>query len=774
MIVLAFPVFSQEKYEVKKSDYSQMVIKLNAPDYFDVANITVKGRDFVEISMAGFGYSSEVGCPALPTLRELIEIPLCEGVSVQVRNESQIVVDGASLGITHSVAPLQPSVCKTASRNSNELAFDREVYTTDSFYGLDPVTIESVGVARDRNLAELVFSPVKYNPVTNQFLIYTDVEVVLIYQNPDERATKEMKQRYYSPAFGGGIETINKLGGTKDVSMAAPIRYLIVANAMFRGRLDDFVSWKKRLGFIVDEAYTDDAEVGTTQASIKNYIKSQYINATADNPAPTFLLLVGDVEQLPAKSYSEHVSDLDYACWTTEDDIPDCYYGRFSAQNGGQLTTQVKKTLLYERYEFPDDSFLGNALLVAGVDGGNSGDHGFTHADPTMDYLAKLYVNGDDKTVLGDSGFYKYTSVKEYKNNVSINVNATNVSVVSNSEDDDFRTMCNKGAGFINYTAHGYDQGWANPSLSNDDVSSMTNTKKYGVMIGNCCQSGKFDESTCFGEALLRKSSYRGAVGYIGGSDYTYWGEDFHWAVGFRSEIRASMSLQYIASKTGAYDHMFHTHGEDYPAWATTLGSIVMNGNMAVQNTNSGLKDYYWQIYHVFGDPSLMPWLSQAKEMPRTYSGLNNGSSSVTVSCVPFAYVAVTTEDNNLLGVAFSNEQGVANINCDQPLECGTYVVAATAQNYKPVVDTVAITNNGISGNGNYARDIIKLYPNPTSGKLSVEADGLQKVEVVDVVGRVLKSQVDGIVDMSRFDRGVYTVRVAAKGGVYVRKIMKQ
>lgn len=778
-LISAIALYAQGKYEVIKSDYSNLEITFSAPDHFSVENITLKGQDFVSLAMDGFDQSSAIGCPSLPTLREMIEIPICGGISVQVKSERHILVDGESMGITDKVAPLQPSVCKTASRNSNILAYDYKTYTTNAFYGLEPVTVETVGVARDRNLAQVVFSPVKYNPITNQFVIYTAVEAVLTYRNPNIVATRDMKQLHYSPVFGNGIQTINTLDAVNTKSTTnAPMRYLIVANAMFREKLVDFVDWKKRTGFIVDVVYTDDAAVGTTQTSIKNYIKSQYTNATETNPAPTFLLLVGDVEQLPAKTYShgddEHVSDLDYACWTDGDEIPDCYYGRFSAQNIGQLTPQIQKTLLYERYEFPDDLFLGNALLVAGVDGGNDGDLGYTHADPTMDYLAKLYINGNNKTVLRDTSLYSYASVVEYKNNPSINPNATNVTVVNNSQDVDFRSRCSQGAGYINYTAHGYAQGWADPGLSNSDVSSMTNMKKYGVMIGNCCQSGKFDESICFGEALLRKSGYCGAVGYIGGSNYTYWGEDFYWAVGQRNTISATMNLGYIITKKGAYDHMFHTHSEAYSEWATTMGSIVMNGNMAVQGSNSGLKDYYWQIYHVFGDPSLMPWLSQAKEMPFTYSGATAGSTHLTVNAVPYAYVAVTTEDNTLLGAAFADQSGVATIDCSEPLEFETYVIAATAQNYKPVLATVSVTNNGISESENIANGGVKLYPNPTSGRIMVDADGLQKVEVVDAVGRVLVSQTDGNVDMSRFARGVYTVRVMASGIVTVKKVMKQ
>ena len=859
MMFFAAGLFAQTGITVKSSSYNNLKLSFKAPSTLVADEVTLKDRDFSAVNMDGFGRSSAIGCPALPTMREMIEIPLCDGITVQVESESHIVVDGASMGVSHQVMPVQPSECKTASRNSNVLAFDAEVYAADGFYGLDVVSTEKVGVARDRNLAQVVFSPVKYNPVTNQFMIYTEVEAVLVYNNPDKSATKEMKRRYYSPAFGGGVKTINTLDDTKDLSMvSAPIRYLIVADPMFRGELDEFVDWKRRTGFLVDEVYTDESGVGTTLDEIKAFVKRQYSEATTASPAPTFVLFVGDQEQIPAtlkiditnywffQDTSIQASDLYYACWTDGDNIPDCYYGRLSAQTVDQLTPQLQKILLYEKYEFPDPSFLDVAMLVSGIDQGTSNDNAYKYCDPTMDYIAKFYVNGD----------YGYSTVYEYKNNTSINPNAANVTVSTNatSAAASIRTKYSEGAGWINYSAHGDWDRWYSPELTTTQVAQMTNVKKCGVMIGNCCLTGKFDETTCFAESLLRQGNYSGAAAYIGASNSTYWTEDFYWAVGVRSSISGSMTQQYMANNRGMYDDLFHTHGEDHTLWAPTIGEMMFNGNMAVQNSSSSSdnKLYYWEIYHTFGDPSMMPWLTQAEEMNVVYSGMSNGSTTVYVTSVPYAYVALTDADNNLLGVAFADESGVATLTLNEPLVTGNYVIAASAQNYQTALlyleitesdvtpsqftvtvaadpanaGTVAINGNGTTltvengttvtisavANDGYrfvgwndagtdasravtvTADVaytarfevdplaiddvtevaVQLYPNPTTGKLVVEAEGLQRVEVIDAVGRVAIVQTSGkMIDMRGLAGGVYTVRLTVDGKTLLRKVVK-
>ena len=182
------------------------------------------------------------------------------------------------------------------------------------------------------------------------------------------------------------------------MTCGAPLHYLIVSHSSFRDALDTLINWKKRQGFLVTVAYTDDPEVGTTSGSIAQYIKGFYTNATPELPAPTYLLLVGDNEQIPAFTARcgspavDHVTDLYYATWTDGDHIPDCYYGRFSARNVDELMPQIEKTVYYESYAFANDRYLGKGVLIAGVDRGASSDNAYRYADPAMDYIASTYI----------------------------------------------------------------------------------------------------------------------------------------------------------------------------------------------------------------------------------------------------------------------------------------------------------------------------------------------------------------------------------------------
>ena len=650
-------------YRVTDNSYSDIKISYS----IDVQNLQIQDvktelGTFSRISYDGLTPMQDAGQPELPVITNLLEIPLCEGMEVNVVNSTYEEYSLSELGINHPIMPVQPKHPKS-EEGPFPFVIDEATYASNSFYGTTLAQAEKVGMLRNINMGSVSISPFEYNPVTGQLRVCTRLDVEISFANANLPKTMELKTKHGNGLFDGqhcGVINPMSTPQFRDEIDNAPIKYLIVAHSMFRNneQLATFISWKKRIGYLVEIAYTDDSNVGTTTTSIQNFIKSKYLNATSEDPAPTFVLLIGDVAQIPAftgVSENDHVTDLYYATWTTGDNIPDCYYGRFSAQNINQLTPQIEKTLMYEQYTMPDPSYLNDAVLVAGTDA----NYGPKHANGQINYLANNYVN----TANG------FTNVHTHLYNCS-------------SQAATIRNEIGAGVGYANYTAHCSSSGWSDPVFENNHVNSMNNANKYGIIIGNCCSSGKFDDNSCFGETLLR-AAQKGAVIYLGASNSTYWDQDYYWSVGVRSSI-TSTTPTYDASHLGAYDRMFHTHNEAHSQWYTTAGGINMAGNLAVQSSNSSSTDklYYWEIYHVFGDPSIKAYLSEPSAMnTNAPSGSVIGTSTLDFTAVPYAYVALT-QNGVLISATFADENGNVSLSIPADLLPGQYEIAISAQNY--------------------------------------------------------------------------------------------
>lgn len=620
---------------------------------------TEKGM-FSSITLPEATPSQEIGKPALPVINKLLEIPICQNMRLTVENSEYVIYDAQELGINHPLLPTQQSYPKSQD-GPFPFDYDESTYTTNSFYHNELASNEINGILRNINIGTLSVSPIEYNPVTNQIKLYTNLVIRITFENTDIPSTMRTKSLHGNKMYESVQSAVcNAMTSesTRSEFNYNPIKYLIVAHSMFRNNenLQNFINWKKRIGYIVEIGYTDDSNVGTTLTSIKNFIKSKYDNATPSNPAPTFLLLVGDKEQIPAftgESQTDHITDLYYACWTTGDNLPDCFYGRFSAQNASQLTPQIEKTLMYEQYTMPDDSYLESAVLVAGTDSYWS----TTHANGQVNYLNAQYVNSNNG----------YSVVNKHLYNCS-------------SQAASIRQEIGQGVGLANYTAHCSSSGWADPEFESGHVSSMSNANKYGLMIGNCCESGRFEVSSCFGETLLR-AERKGAMGYIGASNSTYWDDDYYWSVGIRSSIVSNPS--YDASHLGAYDRWFHTHNEDFTAWYVTNGGIITAGNLSVQSSTSSRKLYCWEIYHLFGDPSIKTYIAKPSVMnPVIQDAFPVGAASIDFQAIPHAYVALT-KDNELIATAFANENGNVSLDLSSvSIIPGIYEIAISAQDY--------------------------------------------------------------------------------------------
>ena len=250
------------------------------PQELSFGETSVDGQLFTTLTLDGYMSSAAVGKPSLPTFSRLIEVPLCKGFEVKVTQAAYdtIQLHGARL------MPTQPSRSKSDTTPAR-LVIDSKIYASDAFYGQDEATVEPVGIARDRRLARLQFSPVRYNPVRGQLIVCRHAVVTVRYIDADPDASISLFNRHHSPAFSIGNGVLNSLY-PKSVCTTAPIRYLIVAHSSFRGQLDNFVQWKRRKGYLTDIVYTDSAAVGTTTTTISSFIQSQYTNATASNPAP--------------------------------------------------------------------------------------------------------------------------------------------------------------------------------------------------------------------------------------------------------------------------------------------------------------------------------------------------------------------------------------------------------------------------------------------------------------------------------------------------------
>ena len=627
----------------------------------------VKGNStiFSALSLNGYVTNHKIGSPDLPTLNKLIDIPYGASIEINVLYKNEELIDLTNESISE-ISPSQPSISKGDDASLAPFYYDKAIYDLNAFISPDIAKVVSLGKMRGHQMGRLEICPFQYNPVTNILKVFSDIEIEINFIGADHALTNQIHSKFNSNHFNTSFSQFinSKESQNKDMLTTYPVKYVIVSDPAFQAALQPLVEWKTKKGFTVIEAYTNDPAVGNSTSSIKAYLQNLYIAGTANDPAPSYLLLVGDVAQVPSFNgvTGTHVSDLYYCEYDGGGDFyPELYYGRFPATTVSEAQNMVHKTIEYEQYLFPDPSFLANAVMISGVDASMAP----TYGNGQINYGTDNYINSAHSLV---SQTYLYPA--------------------SGSSSAQIIQDINNGACFANYTAHGYGQGWADPSFTCTDVYNMTNEHKLPLMIGNCCQSNMFDEPECFGEALLRVQN-RGAIGYIGGSNNTYWNEDFWWAVGAGS---ITASPLYNPLNLAAYDRTFHENGEAAADWHITNAQMMLAGNLAVTQAG-GAEAYYYEIYHLMGDPSLMTYFGIPSAMSVTHmSAVPIGTASLNVMVEPDAYVAISM-NGVLLDAQLTDASGTVNLSFNSFSSLGTADVVVTKQNKQPYIGTVQVIN---------------------------------------------------------------------------------
>lgn len=656
---------SESKAEITQSSFQTLRATFSY-GALESAEFSTERGVFSSIMLEGTFPSGEIGTPELPATHELLAVPFGATPSVSVISYTTKDYNLSEYGI-NTIIPRQPSVRKDQKPEDVKFIYNEEAYQTRGLATAPEATIEVQGTMRGIRIGSLVINPVSYNAKDNTIRVFNDIEVEINFEGADFAETERMLVNTYSPYFDIVYKQMFNYRQIMDVYddhpdlMAYPVHMIVITPQNFVSALEPWTNWKIQKGFDVQIHTT--AETGSTYNAIRSYVQNLYNTGVSQGNTPTFLILVGDTGQIPATtgSSSQKVTDLYYGS-VDNDYFPDMFYSRMSAENTGQLTNIINKVLQYEQYTMPDPSYLSKVTLIAGWDNSWTSYVGA----PTINYATTYYYNTE----------HGFTQVNSH-------VNQSQYSGCYNS--------LSTGVGFVNYTAHGDNQEWTQPNLTNSGVNQLSNADKYFLAMGNCCLSGNFGYSQpCFGEAMIRAQN-KGAYSYIGSCPYTYWYEDYYFGVGATNTFNNTPNINNTA--TGVYDAVWMDDTYNTVSSMTFLGNIAVCYAYAGNYQTSISALYYWQSYHVLGDGSIMPYrvnptantVSHATEFPA-------GATSFTVNAEAGSYVGIS-QNNVLLGAALVEASGSVDVTVT-PVTSGQVRIVVTKPQRQPYIQDIDVSGS--------------------------------------------------------------------------------
>lgn len=642
-IVSSFALFADHGFDVSFSRPSFSEYQLD----FELGNFrlneTVKnGVTYSKIDFDGSVTTKKAGWAELPFINATVQLAN--------KNVTPVITDYEYEEFDLNY-PLLPSR-GTIYRNQNPDLIPYQIAPeslTDEFYpenlveALDPFVLRTV-----RGINVYVY-PFQYNAARNVLRVYTSVVVTLV-ENDDpvinplpvnsSRITREMNY-LYNTVF------INYDNSRFDHELNQYGSILVIYTARDQDAIQPWILWKREMGFTVYE------ELVTTGTNVTSLVQTSYNN----HNDILYVQLVGDWADIQGPTSGGAAVDPNLGCVVGGDAYPDLIVGRFSANSAADVTTQVNKSITYEKNPQPGADWYHKAIGIASNQGpGDDGELDYEHIQNIFDNKLAPFT---------------YTELTtQYDPSAS-------AAGVGNA--------VNAGASIINYCGHGSSTSWVSSGFSNSHVNLLTNGDMLPFIISVACVNGDFQNGECFAEAWLKKDG-GGAVGFFGSTINQSWNPPM-------------MGEDYVNDLlVGGYDYSLYPgqNGITTAVQKTTFGAMCINGSILMTTEDYSGGQPMMETWHIFGDATLQVRTDTPANLTLSNTAVLMGVDFTTIVSAngnPIEGAMVTLYQDGEVATGITDATG--SVTLSHNLAAGDAKLVVTAFNGDTIYDDISVIPPG-------------------------------------------------------------------------------
>lgn len=660
------------------------------------------------IKIDGFWPNSNVSEPAVLSRWDTFAVP---DASAKI-----IMKDSSYVEFPLELSPARPIL----SNGGSDFYSKNNVVPIAGYKGLFPsnsISATRNDSYRGQQLLDICITPVQYDFVNKKVRVYTMIQYCIQYSVTafEKSISRFANERTNGNSFLENIIlnypsrelTTNPKSATSSVSS----KYLIVSVPKYSTAVNRFAEWKRTLGFNVQIAMRESWDTTT----VKNVVSTAY---QTDNIE--YLLIIGGHSDVPGiirnKYFNSrnhyHPTDLYYGCMSNGY-TPDIFRGRILVNTGDEAMAVVDKIINYEKNPVSDEFFYKRGVHCAYFQDKQHFENGqWLNKDSCEDRRFVLtserirdgmlsVIDSITRIYKTETNTYpKYWSLYDYANGEEIPDELQKPTFEWDGDSIDINNCINQKAFYVLIRDHGSDSTWIDPSYTRSNIKNLSNGSYLPVVFSICCHTGKFDVANCFCESFLKKEN-GGCVAIYGATQSSLSGPNDVMAEGMFDAIWPSLNLR---PRFGIINNVSYS---PTPTPTYRLGQILDQGlkrcDEAYLNTNKAWYPRYTsELFHCYGDPSMMIYTDRPTEFSSASIIRNNGQINVSTggetATIAF-YDRHTGSVESYIGTSASH--------VDDP----HISVCISAHNKIPYIDggILYIQNQTLSEDGYYEAKTIKV-----------------------------------------------------------------
>lgn len=664
LVLCAFAALSamSQNYAITHSDKNgDSYIEFSIKDYKLTEISTANGR-FSKIAFGKNVFLEKMGWAELPFA----------STTVDYSDDDIITIDTSKseyheLRLPYPILPSRGIVYRKQNPDSIPYIIKAESIS-DEWYPSENIKIETFSF-RNEPKANIRIFPFQYNSARQTLRIYDRIAIKVSHS----------KSRVITPLPNYDYGNI-----------------LVITPERYDSALAPYIRWKREMGYDVTVMHCDSAE----------NVTSKIAQAYSQNPNLLYVQLVGnwnDVQSntLGTETCPDCPTDPALGCVSGGDDCPDLAIGRFVCANEEELSTQIQKSINYEKN--PNNNRDWRDRFIGIGSGEGPGD------DDELDYehVRKIYDNR-----LADFTYNVHSQHYDEGTNVSSNVLIASINI---------------GASSIAYCGHGSGSYWLTGSYGSSNVTASSNGDKLPFVVSVACRNGAFHNGDCFADKWMN-AKHGGAVATLMSSISQPW----------NPPMRGQDYFYDILSGGYDYDADSTSNGLNTNEQRTHWGSVVLNAFYLMLCESAQQSDIETvKTWTSFGDASLQLRTKTPDKIQSSQNIAiqgNNFSTQITSDgqAVRNALVCISQDGNYYKG--FTNSRG--NVTIGHNLHEGKALLVVTAFNTTTIYDSIPVIESGIPyiEIADYAPKSVSAG---TSTNLSISLQNLGTVQSDSVLIRI-------------------------------------
>lgn len=701
------PVAAEDAFAMKRfdsdltlmaSDLSGLMFEMQFPQA-EIVEVMQGETLYHKVTMAGFGHTQDVGKPELPTIGRFFAIPHGAQISVEVLDAAFETVAGVN------VYPAQWPTTEEAEPSAFGRVFTKDdvAYHLDAFSPSQVATLDPVMTMRGIKLSSIRFVPAQFNPITAELRVYSRIKVRVTFEGGSNlEIDPRLASPHYQSLFDSAILNSDMLSDAPaltgmHLASTTGCEFLIVTADHLVDAARDLAIWKRQKG--LDTEVRTMSEIGSSSGDLQAYIQNAYFTW---NPAPSFVLFLGDAEYVPTNYQTIHYyesntligTDLYYAAMDGAGDyLPDISTGRIPVDTLTQAQAVVNKIINYEQNPPTDPAFYNNVTVAAyfqddNLDGYDDRPFVITSEEIRDFLLGKGYdveriyeAPGSSNPTNYNNGSYgdgePLPAELLRSNGFAWDGNASQISAAVND-----------GCFILNHRDHGSVTSWGHPYYNTGHIGNLGNGGELPVVFSMNCRTGWFDDETdqstwnavSFAEQFLRHEN-GGAVGVVAATRTSFSGHN--------DLINKGMIDALWDDFIPSYSQGSGPFGQPQ----RQMGQVLNYGKMYYASIfgESMFRKYEFEIFHYFGDPTMQIWTAPPAQMNVSHSeSCTPGATSFEVAVDVDGAVVTVVKGDQLLGKTTVNG-GHAMVALDPAPTDGEIKVTAVDPEYAPYGDDVPV-----------------------------------------------------------------------------------